>query len=107
MSGQANSASHVTGCIDLPARFDVVSSAEYRIPFVRMLGCPETMQVVLNLAEVTYIDSSGIGTLVAWHKTCKERGKKLVLRNCHEKVMGIFHMLAVDHFLLIEEQATT
>ncbi len=94
------------GRIDLPERFDVMNSARYRIPFVRLLGNEETHSVVLNFSEVTYIDSSGVGTLLAWHKTCQERGKKLVIQNCGTKVMAIFEMLAIDRMLPIENRAT-
>lgn len=90
------------GRIDLPARFDVMNSARYRIPFVKLLGNAETQSVVLNFSEVTYIDSSGVGTLLAWNKTCQERGKKLVIQNCGSKVMEIFEMLAIERLLPIE-----
>jgi len=85
-----------TGYISLPTRFDVMSSAQYRMPFSRMLGDPTKFRVVVNMSGVTYIDSSGVGTLIAWHKTCKEFGKELVMQNCGHSIMDIFKMLAVD-----------
>lgn len=85
-----------TGLISLPTRFDVMSLAHYRMPFARLLGDPHKRRVVVNLSGVTYIDSSGIGTLIAWHKTCRDSGKELVMQNCGDRVMETFKMLAVD-----------
>lgn len=106
MLTQATIQGDAIGRIDLPERFDVMNSARYRIPFVRLLGSTETHSVVLNFSDVTYIDSSGVGTLLAWHKTCQERGKKLVIQNCGTKVMAIFEMLAIDRILPIESRMT-
>lgn len=93
-------------CLNLPQRFDVMSSAQYRIPFVKVLGHTATPRIVLNFSDVTYIDSCGVGTLLAWHKTCQEHGKELVLQNCGDKVMQVFEMLAIDRLLSIENSRT-
>ena len=99
-SQQASSQSE-TGYIGISSRFDVVTSGQYRMPFVRMLGDPSKTRVVIDFSNVTYIDSSGIGTLIAWYKTSKERGKELVIQNCGEGVMEILRTLAVDRMIPI------
>ncbi len=82
--------------LDLPASFDFTSSVKYRIPFVHLLNDPANERIVLNLSAVDYVDSCGIGTLVAWHKFCEERGKTMVIENCSSKVMKMFKVLSVD-----------
>ena len=39
------------------------------------------MKIVLNMAEIKYIDSSGLGTMVAAHLSAKNRGASV--RVCH------------------------
>jgi anti-anti-sigma factor len=82
--------------IDLPPSFDFTSSAKFRMPFVQMLNDPTKDRIVLNLSAVNYVDSCGIGTLVAWHKFCEERGKEMVVQNCNDKVLRILKVLSVD-----------
>ncbi len=43
-------------------------------------------KIVLNLTEVNYIDSSGIGELVNTHMTITGLGKKMVLLNLTRKI---------------------
>jgi len=43
-------------------------------------------QIVLNLGEVNYIDSSGLGTLVALHTTAHNAGATIKLANLTKRV---------------------
>ncbi len=43
-------------------------------------------RVVLNLAEVNYIDSGGLGTLVALHTTARNAGATIKLANLTKRV---------------------
>lgn len=46
----------------------------------------ENNRIVLNLAEVTYIDSGGLGTLVALHTTAQNAGGAIKLANLTKRV---------------------
>ena len=46
-------------------------------------------KVVLNLTDVDYIDSSGIGELVRTYTTVTCEGKQLILLNLTSKVKGL------------------
>jgi anti-sigma B factor antagonist len=46
-------------------------------------------KIVLNLAEVNYIDSSGIGELVRTFTTVAQEGKELKLLNLTKKIRGL------------------
>jgi anti-sigma B factor antagonist len=43
-------------------------------------------RIVLNLGEVTYIDSGGLGTLVALHTTASNAGAAIKLANLTKRV---------------------
>ncbi len=49
-------------------------------------------KVLLNLSEVTAIDSAGTGELVASLKICERFGAKLKLLNLHERVRKSLHL---------------
>jgi stage II sporulation protein AA (anti-sigma F factor antagonist) len=69
-------------------------------PMVDLLG-PEGFagQVVLSLAEVDFIDSSGIGWLVARHKDFNRAEGKLVIHSVEPTVMEILKMLRFHQVL--------
>jgi anti-sigma B factor antagonist len=47
---------------------------------------PEHKQIVLNLGDVNYIDSGGLGTLVALHTTARNAGGTIKLANLTKRV---------------------
>jgi len=46
-------------------------------------------QVVLNLARVTYIDSSGLGELISSHVTVTNRGGQIKLLNLTQRLQDL------------------
>jgi anti-sigma B factor antagonist len=53
-------------------------------------------QVVLDLAEVTFMDSSGLGLLMVWFKTLRDGGGRLCLAAAQPPVRTVLAMAAVD-----------
>jgi anti-sigma B factor antagonist len=49
-------------------------------------------KILLNLSEVTFIDSAGVGELVAGLKTVKRLGASLKLLNTSEKVQSALYL---------------
>jgi anti-sigma B factor antagonist len=50
------------------------------------------LKVIVNMAEVTTIDSSGVGELVSAYTTAMNRGAKVKLANLPAKVQDILHI---------------
>ena len=59
---------------------------------VRELLAKGQKKIVLNLAEVNYIDSSGIGELVSAFTTAKNHGGELKLLNLTKKVHDLLQI---------------
>ena len=59
---------------------------------VRDLLSKGQKKIVLNLAEVNYIDSSGIGELVSAFTTAKNQGGELKLLNLTKKVHDLLQI---------------
>jgi anti-sigma B factor antagonist len=55
--------------------------------------------VVVDLADVTFIDSTGIATLVAGHNRALLRGRSFGLRSPTERVAKVLHLTGVDEVL--------
>jgi anti-sigma B factor antagonist len=59
---------------------------------VRGLVAGGTKKIILNLAEVDYIDSSGVGELVGAFTTVRNAGGELKLMNLTQKVHDVLHV---------------
>jgi anti-sigma B factor antagonist len=59
---------------------------------VRDLLAKGSKNILLNLGEVTYIDSSGIGELVSAFTTVKNQGGELKLLNLTKKVHDLLQI---------------
>src|SRR5277367_6466851 len=49
-------------------------------------------RIVLNLGEVNYIDSSGLGTLVALHTTALSAGSTIKLANLNKRITDLLQI---------------
>ena len=68
--------------------------------FYREVGdlIPSNKRIVLDMAELTHMDSSGIGTLVRLYVSAKSAGCALQLRNIGKSVrqlLGVTHLIDV------------
>jgi anti-sigma B factor antagonist len=65
-------------------------------------------KIVLNMTNVTYIDSAGLGTLVAAHVSAKKEGTVLLLSDLGTKfheVMQVTRLLTVFNVFATEADA--
>ena len=59
--------------------------------------------VIVDMRSVNYMDSSGIGALVAGQKKMKAHSGKFALMNIHEDVLNILKLATLDKFFTIYE----
>lgn len=59
---------------------------------VRSLVADGKKKIILNLADVDYIDSSGVGELVGCFTTVRNAGGELKLLNLSQKVHDVLHV---------------
>ncbi len=65
-------------------------------------------KIVLNMANVTYIDSAGLGTLVAAHVSAKKEGTALLLSDLGNKfheVLQVTRLLTIFNVYPTENEA--
>jgi anti-sigma B factor antagonist len=69
---------------------------------------PQNSRIILNLADVTYIDSGGLGTLVALYTTTRNAGGAIKLANLTDRVgdlLQVTKLLTVFEVYDNEKQA--
>jgi anti-sigma B factor antagonist len=81
-------------------------SALLRDTVKKLIG--ENSQIVLNLADISYIDSGGLGTLVALYTTAHNAGGSVKLANLTQRVgdlLQVTKLLTVFEVYDSEEKA--
>lgn len=58
-----------------------------------------TINVVVDLAEVEFMDSSALGALVVMFKAARERGGRLCLATVRPPVRGLLTVTSVDRVI--------
>lgn len=71
--------------LDVKGRLTVGASATALRDYLRELAAAGKTNVVLNLAEVDYIDSTGLGSLVVAYTTLRKAGGRLRLLNLNRR----------------------
>lgn len=59
-------------------------------------GEPHDALHILDLTEVPYVDSAGLGMLVSHYVRCQSRGVRLVAAGVNQRVAQLFEMTKVD-----------
>ncbi|WP_433966392.1 STAS domain-containing protein [Tunturiibacter gelidiferens] len=59
---------------------------------------PVSARHILDLTEVPYMDSAGLGLIVSHYVRCQGRGVRLVLAGVSPRVLQLFEMTRVDKF---------
>ena len=78
--------------VDISGRITLGEGSAMMREMVKDMTGKGQLKVVLNLAEVTYIDSSGIGELVSAFTTVKNHGGELKLLNLTKKVHDLLQI---------------
>ena len=56
-------------------------------------------QLVIDMANMSYLCSAGIGVIAMAHRRLKERGQGLIVANCSPKVHRLFTVTRLDSVL--------
>ena len=78
--------------VDLSGRITIGEGTVVLKEAVRSLLNKREMSILLNLGDVSYIDSSGIGELVSGFTTVTNQGGKLKLLNLTKRVKDLLQI---------------
>lgn len=71
---------------------------------IRLIDSMHPLKVILDFSEVSFVDSTGIGFVLARYKQCSSNQCELVLRGLSQHHRVIFAMSGLFH--LIKEEAS-
>lgn len=69
--------------------------------FQNDLHALEPTVLIVDMAEVVYMDSAGLGLLVNAHVSAERNGRKVLLANVNERVFTLFTLTKLDQVLQI------
>ncbi len=78
--------------VDISGRITLGEGSAMLREMVRDMIAKENKRILLNLGDVNYIDSSGIGELVSGFTTVKSSGGELKLLNLTKKVHDLLQI---------------
>jgi anti-sigma B factor antagonist len=78
--------------VDAAGRITLGESATAFRDLIRELAANGQKKILVNLAEITYIDSSGIGELVSAFTTVSNQGGTLKLLNLTKRVQDLLQI---------------
>ena len=65
---------------------------------------PETKTIVVDLTDVSYLDSSGLGALVGLYLSAKKANCQLKLINLNQRIKELFSMTRLAQVFLAPEE---
>jgi anti-sigma B factor antagonist len=86
--------------LDVTGEVDVYSAPELKDRLTEMLNAAEP-SLIVNLSEVSFLDSTGIGTLVAGLNRAVQFGGTLTLVCDHERILKLFRITGLDSVFAI------
>src|SRR6266545_1800110 len=83
----------VAGAIDL------ATADRLRVVMEALLADPQITRLVVDFAEVTFLDAAGISALVAGYRAAEARGIVFALVNCPPGPLRVLEIVALDKLL--------
>jgi anti-sigma B factor antagonist len=69
--------------------------------FLNAVRREQAPTIIIDLSEVPYIDSSGLGSLVSAYTSCQKAGRRIALTGVNERVMKVFEVTRVEPIFLM------
>ena len=89
------------GCIILAGAFDFSAQDNFRQVIDEILNNKKIKDIMVDMAGVTFMDSSAIRLLLLLNKKAAATGKSLTLINCRGALREIFAIGGFDNVLTI------
>ena len=93
---------HESACvIELAGEVDMRSAPALRDELLEVVA-EAPRKLILDLSEVPYIDSSGVGTIVELKRRVEKSGAKIVLVGLQPRVRSVFEITRLGDLLTVE-----
>ena len=82
---------------------DLYNWSELKKSIFEQLEEQKVKSLIVDMKGINYMDSSGIGALVAGQKKSRAQGSRFAIMNIREDVMNILRLATLDQFFTIYE----
>jgi anti-sigma B factor antagonist len=95
---ERNSGGHI---VYLCGELDAFTAPQLKERLIPLASDPEARQIAVDLEQVTYIDSTGIGIFIGALKAARQTGCKLVIENVPPRIERIFRITGLHEIVPI------
>ncbi|HOT46972.1 MAG TPA: STAS domain-containing protein [Spirochaetota bacterium] len=86
--------------VTLPQKVDIDNSKDLWV-YLKTLASGGAQKMFIDLRQVTYIDSSGIGVLINTAKLLRKQKGDIVMANVSDDIKSIFKVIRLEEFITI------
>ena len=104
MSGGLNVDQQADGVVVVAGELSLTEAKALERHLSEVLATTDEQQVVLDLAGVAFIDSTGLGVLVRAHQAASQRGIRLAVRNPGRQAQRLLTLTGLEAHLTLPEQ---
>jgi len=90
--------------VSIQGRVNIETSSKMRRVIAEALRSIPSA-VTIDFSGVTFIDTSGLATLVEASRIARRQGTRLVVAGLHDQPRKLLHLSQIDHLLDIAEPA--
>jgi len=87
--------------LKITGEVDAYTATELKELLLKLTQIPGNT-VFLNLSETAYMDSTGIGVIIAAYKSSKTHGSSIVIRGLTPRVRRLFDITGLSDIIVIE-----
>ncbi len=87
--------------ISLEGELDMSNANEFKNELIDEFVSKGKVAIALDLSNLEYIDSSGLGVIVSVHKRCKLNGGRLAICGMNDTLNRLFKLTSLDKALNI------
>lgn len=91
-----------TAHLALSGRFDFSAHRSFRSTTDEAINNAKVKNLVVDLGQVNYIDSSALGMLLLLNERCKAAGKSVTLGNCQGTVRQVLEVAHLDRVFTLQ-----
>jgi anti-anti-sigma factor len=91
---------HGTVRLAVTGEVDLGTADPLREAMTRLMGDGQVTRLVVDFADVSFLDAAGIAALLAGYRYAEGRGITFTVVNCRPKPLRVFEILALDKLLV-------
>jgi anti-sigma B factor antagonist len=91
--------------VSMAGDIDVAAAGDLREAGLRAIEQADGRPVVLDAGGVTFIDSTGLGALVALNNAAEETNARILLRSVPPRMATLLRVTALDHVFQVDQAA--